>query len=115
MTRFPSVARTLACVLVLAGLSFAGTKTAAKAKASSDKIPITTSSEEARQAYLTGRDLADTLRGGDAHAQYEKAVKLDPHFALGSRGLANTSGTTKEFIEATTHAAALAPKVREGE
>jgi tetratricopeptide (TPR) repeat protein len=115
MTRMTSVARTLACVLVLAGLSFAGTKTAAKAKASSDKIPITTSSEEARQAYLNGRDLAEKLRATDAHAQYEKAVKLDPNFALGYLGLANTSGTTKEFIEATTHAAALAPKVSEGE
>ncbi len=39
----------------------------------------------------------------------------DPNFALGYLGLANTSGTNKEFIDATTRAAALAGKVSEGE
>ncbi|HEY7056619.1 MAG TPA: tetratricopeptide repeat protein, partial [Vicinamibacterales bacterium] len=79
------------------------------------KIPITTASEEARQLYLKGRDLAEKLRGTDAHHLYEQAIAKDPNFALAYVGLANTSGTTKEFIEATTRAASLAGNVSEGE
>lgn len=108
------VVRTLACVLVLAGCAAAASK-AAPTKASTDKIPITTSSEQAKQFYLKGRDLAEKLRATDAHAQYQKAVELDPNFALAWVGLANTSGTNKEFTEAATRAATLAPKVSEGE
>ena len=79
------------------------------------KIPITTSSEEARKLYLQGRDLAEKLRATDARRFYEQAVAADKAFALGYVGLANTSGTTKEFIDATTRAAALAGQVSEGE
>jgi len=108
------VVRALACALVLVGCALAGTK-ATKTSGEAGKIPITTSSDEAKQAYLKGRDLAEKLRATDAHAQYQKAVELDPNFALAWVGLANTSGTAKEFVEATNHAATLAPKVSEGE
>src|SRR5690349_6998963 len=94
------VVRALACALVLVGCALAGTK-ATKTSGESGKIPITTSSDEAKQAYLKGRDLAEKLRATDAHAQYQKAVELDPNFALAWVGLANTSGTAKEFVEAT--------------
>jgi tetratricopeptide (TPR) repeat protein len=87
----------------------------ARAGDSSDKIPITTSSEEARQLYLQGRDLAEKLRATDAHKYYEQAVAKDGNFALAYVGLANTAGTTKEFIEAATRAASLAGGVSEGE
>lgn len=80
-----------------------------------DKIPITTTSEEARTLYLKGRDLAERLRATDARRFYEQAVAKDQNFALGYLGLATTSGTTKEFIDATTRAASLAPNVSEGE
>lgn len=80
-----------------------------------DKVPITTSSAEARELYLQGRDLAERLRATDGRRFYEQAVAKDPDFALAHLGLANTSGTTKEFIEAVTRAAALAGKVSEGE
>ena len=79
------------------------------------QIPITTSSDEARQLYLKGRDLAEKLRATDAHALYEQAVAKDPNFALAYVGLANTAGTTKEFIDAATQAASLAGSVSEGE
>jgi tetratricopeptide (TPR) repeat protein len=110
-TRFVSCA--LACAVAFFGYAEAGTE-AAKAK-SSDKIPITTKSEEAKQLYIKGRDLAERLRATDARAQYEKAIALDKDFALAYVGLANTSGTAKEFFDATTRAASLAPKVSEGE
>jgi len=111
-TRF--TARTLACLLILVGCAAAGLHPG-KAKAASDKIPITTSSDEARQLYLKGRDLNEKLRGTDAHALFQKAVALDGNFALAYVGLANTAASPKEFFEATTHAATLAPKVTEGE
>ncbi len=45
-------------------------------------IPITTSSPEARALYLEGRDLVERLKGTEAHLRTDKAVKLDPQFAL---------------------------------
>ena len=83
--------------------------------ASAGKIPITTSSEEAKQLYLKGRDLAEKLRATDARKLYEQAAQKDPTFAMAYVGLANTSGTTKEFIEATTKAVSLAGNASEGE
>jgi tetratricopeptide (TPR) repeat protein len=79
------------------------------------KIPITTASDEARQLYLKGRDLAEKLRATDARPFYQQAVARDPNFALGYVGLANTAGTNKEFIDAVTRAAALAGNASEGE
>ena len=82
---------------------------------SSGKVPITTTSQEARDLYLKGRDLAEKLRATDAREYYKQAVAKDPAFAMGHIGLANTSGTTKEFIDAVTRAASLAGQVSEGE
>lgn len=39
-------------------------------------MPVTTSSEEARKEFLAGRDLTDLI------AHYDKAIALDPNFAL---------------------------------
>jgi tetratricopeptide (TPR) repeat protein len=88
---------------------------AAQDKQAADKIPITTSSAEARQLYVKGRDLAEKLRATDARRFYEQAVEKDKNFALAYVGLANTSGTTKEFIDAVTRATSLAIGVSEGE
>ena len=46
---------------------------------------------------------------------YEQAVAKDADFALAHLGLANTAGTTKEFIDAVTRAASLAGRVSDGE
>ena len=53
-----------------------------------DKIPITTSSEEARQLYLKGRELAEKLRGTEGRRFYEQAVAKDQNFAFAQLGLA---------------------------
>ncbi len=106
--------RSFACVLLVTLGAGAGPLVAGAAGAA-DKIPISTSSEAARKLYLQGRDLAEKLRATDARRFYEQAVAADESFALGYIGLANTSGTTREFIDATTHAAALAGQVSEGE
>jgi tetratricopeptide (TPR) repeat protein len=85
------------------------------AYAADDKIPITTSSEEARQLYVKGRDLAEKLRATDARALYLQALAKDKTFALAHLGLANTAGTAKEFFDALGQAVALSAKVSEAE
>jgi tetratricopeptide (TPR) repeat protein len=80
-----------------------------------DRIPVTTTSADAKRLYLEGRDLAEKLRATDARARYEKAVAADPSFALGYLGLANTAGTAKEFFAATEKAVALADKASPSE
>ena len=107
MRRNTIVGISAACVLAVA--------VGAQEKQSADKIPITTASAEARQLYIKGRDLAEKLRATDARRFYEQAVERDKNFALGYVGLANTSGTTKEFVDAVTRAASLVEGVSEGE
>lgn len=102
---------TIICTLLGGALSSA----LAGQAGATDKIPITTSSPEARDLYLKGRDLAERLRATDGRRFYEQAVAKDADFALAHVGLANTAGTTKEFIDAVTRAAALAGRVSEGE
>ena len=104
-----------ALVVAAAVIVWSAVPVSAETRWSADKIPITTSSDEARALYLQGRDLAEKLRATDARRFYEQAVAKDKNFALGHLGLANTSGTTKEFIDAATRAAALAGQVSEGE
>lgn len=103
-----------AVAFVLLSTFLAGTAFVAQAQ-TNDKVPITTGSAEARELYLKGRDLAEKLRATDARRFYEQAVQKDKTFALGHVGLANTSGTTKEFIDSVTRAAALAGSVTPGE
>ncbi len=85
------------------------------AQTSAAKVPITTSSEEARQLYVKGRDLTERLRATDARKYFEQAVAKDASFAMGYVGLATSAGTNKEFIDAVTRAATLAGRVSDGE
>ena len=87
----------------------------AGASPATDKIPITTASEEARQLYVQGRDLAEKLRATDARGLYAEALAKDKTFALAHLGLANTAGTAKEFFDALGQAVALSGKVSEPE
>jgi tetratricopeptide (TPR) repeat protein len=86
-----------------------------KPAANSGKIAITTSSEEARKEFLAGRDLAEKLRITDSIAHFDKAISLDPNFALAELNRANVSPTAKEFFEHLKKAVALADKASEGE
>jgi tetratricopeptide (TPR) repeat protein len=108
------ITRTSAFVVLMALVGAALGAAYAQAQ-ETGKIPITTASAEARALYLKGRDLAEKLRATDARRFYEQAVEKDKGFALGYVGLANTAGTTKEFIDAVTRAAALAGSVSPGE
>jgi tetratricopeptide (TPR) repeat protein len=88
---------------------------ATPAAAGDRKIPITTSSEEARAAYLAGREAAEGLRVEEARRHYEEAVARDPRFAAAHLALANASATARGFFESLARAVALAGEVSEGE
>jgi len=93
----------------------ANTATAsAPTKDNNGKIPVTTSSEEARKEYLAGRDLQEKLRITDSIAHFDKAISLDPNFALAELNRANVSPTAKEFFEHLKKAVALAAALRLG-
>jgi tetratricopeptide (TPR) repeat protein len=87
----------------------------APATGNNGKIPITTSSEEARKEYLAGRDLQEKLRITDSIAHFDKAISFDPNFALAELNRANVSPTAKEFFEHLKKAVALAGKASDGE
>ncbi len=102
------VARALMlCALpfVLAGFSDTGNK----------KVPLTTSSSEARELFLKGRDLQERLQGQESLQYFEKAIAKDPNFAMAYLNFANSQPTAKGFFEQLNKAVALADKVSEGE
>jgi len=91
------------------------TATSSNASGNNGKIPVTTSSEEARKEFLAGRDLAEKLRITDSIAHFDKAISLDPNFALAEWQRANVSPTAKEFFDHLKKAVALADKASDGQ
>ena len=87
------------------------------AAASSDggKIPITTKSEEARNEFVQGRDLADRLLAQDSLQHFDKAIALDPDFASAELARANSSPTAQDFFDHLKKAVSLADKASDGE
>jgi tetratricopeptide (TPR) repeat protein len=102
---------------LFAASSIACTKSGSNVAASSDsgKIPITTSSEEARKEFLTGRDLSERLLAQESLPHFDKALALDPEFASAELARAISSPTTKEFFEHQKKAVSLASKASNGE
>jgi tetratricopeptide (TPR) repeat protein len=90
-------------------------QTAAPTPAGGGKIPITTSSPEAKAAFLQGRDQFEKLLITDSVAHFQKAVELDANFASAELALANSAPTGKEFFEHLNKAVALADKASSGE
>ncbi len=81
----------------------------------SGKIPITTSSAEAKASYLEGRDLLERLRFADARSKFEAAVTEDPEFALGHLHVALTAPSAKVFFASLAKASELADNASEAE
>jgi tetratricopeptide (TPR) repeat protein len=107
-------------LLVLAGCQVepgqTPTSSSSAPNAGSDgKIPISTKSEEARKEFLAGRDLSEKLRITDSIQHYDKAIALDPNFALAHLNRANASPTAKEFFDHLKHAVAHAAQASDGE
>jgi tetratricopeptide (TPR) repeat protein len=89
--------------------------TAANSTAAAGKIPITTSSEEARKEFIQGRDLNEKLLVQDSIAHYDKAISLDANFAYAELNRAGVSPTGKEFFDHLKKAVSLADKASNGE
>lgn len=109
-----------AAVLVvgsLIGMACSKSDRAPQSAAASDdgKIPITTTSDEARKEFLVGRDLAEKLQMQESVAHLDKAIALDPEFASAELARANSAATAKEFFEHLNKAMALVGKTSEGE
>ncbi len=79
------------------------------------KIPITTTSKQAMEYFLKGRDLSERLRAPEARTWFEKAVGEDPNFALAELNLAQVQPTAKGYFEHFNKALALVDRVSEGE
>lgn len=107
----------IALLALCTASSIACTKSTSNVAASSDggKIPITTSSEEARKEFLTGRDLSERLLAQESLPHFDKALALDPEFASAELARAVSSPTTKEFFEHQKKAVSLASKASNGE
>jgi tetratricopeptide (TPR) repeat protein len=92
-----------------------GPVAAKSTSADSGKIPVTTSSEEARKEFLQGRDLSEKLLIQDSIQHFDKAISLDPNFALAELNRANVSPTGTEFFDHLKKAVSLADKASNGE
>ena len=79
------------------------------------KIPITTSSEDARKEFLQGRDLVEKLLIQDSIAHFDKAISADPNFAWAELVRAQVSPNGKEFFDHLKKAVSLADKASNGE
>jgi tetratricopeptide (TPR) repeat protein len=116
-----SVRRMVAAVLALSMVTWIScTRTSnavesVAAASNSEKLPITTKSEEARKEFLLGRDLSERLLGQESLQHFDKAIALDPDFASAELARANNAPTTREFFEHQSKAVSLADKASEGE
>ncbi len=78
-------------------------------------IPITTSSKEAREDYLEGRDLADRLRSVEAHKLFDEALAEDSLFALAYLSNAFVQPDARGFFDNFSKAKELVDSVSDGE
>jgi tetratricopeptide (TPR) repeat protein len=83
--------------------------------AAAGKIPVTTSSDEARKEFLQGRDLTEKLLIQDSIQHFDKAISLDANFAWAELNRAQVSPTGKEFFDHLKKAVSLADKASNGE
>jgi tetratricopeptide (TPR) repeat protein len=105
-------------VVVLSGcakVEEGGGTTASNKTSEGGKIAVTTTSEEARKEFLQGRDLQEKLLIQDSIQHYDKAISLDPNFAIAELNRAQVSPTGKEFFDHLKKAVAMADKTSNGE
>jgi tetratricopeptide (TPR) repeat protein len=118
----PFLAIVIASIVVLSGCANveeskgpAVASNPSNAASDSGKIPVSTASEEARKEFLQGRDLSEKLLIQDSIQHFDKAISLDPNFALAELNRANVSPTGKEFFDHLKKAVSLSDKASNGE
>jgi tetratricopeptide (TPR) repeat protein len=104
----------LACLALLT-VTATSPRVVAQSGGDSGKVPVTTSSSQARQQYLKGRTMGENLRAHDSRQFLTEAATKDPSFALAHYSLALNAPTAKEFFAHLKQAVALAGKASEGE
>jgi len=80
-----------------------------------DDIPITTTSEQAREYFRLGRDLNEKLRTFEAGHYFKKAIALDSNFALAYLYLASDEPTRDIRLQLLDKAASLGENASESE
>lgn len=78
-------------------------------------IPITTSSDKARQLYLKGLSLADRLRANESISFYQEAISLDSNFAMAYLNLFFAHPSPTQSIPFFQKAVSLKNQVSPGE
>jgi len=78
-------------------------------------IPITTSSNDAKEYYLQGRELVEKLRSQEAIYFFLQALAKDPNFAIANLNMALAQPSAKGFFKYLNKARALVDEVSEGE
>jgi tetratricopeptide (TPR) repeat protein len=79
------------------------------------EIPITSSSKEAINLFVTGRDKSENYETDAAISLFEKAIKLDPDFAVAYLYRANAGGGYNIYRQNLDKAVSLINKVSNGE
>jgi tetratricopeptide (TPR) repeat protein len=121
MHRNRSLVLFLVIVVALGVVTLSGCANTYEAKgptattSASGKIPVTTASEDARREFLQGQDLTERLLIQDSTQHFDKALSLDPNFALAELNRATSSPTAKEFFDHLKKAVSLADNASRGE
>jgi tetratricopeptide (TPR) repeat protein len=85
------------------------------AKPPNQEMPLTTTSSEARQLLLSGREAWDDLRLDEARRLFEKAIALDSNFAIAYLYTALTEFGNDAFFIYMRKGVSLSNSVSEGE
>ena len=80
-----------------------------------NEMPITTSSREALNLYLSGRDKQEVADNDSALLLFEKAIQKDPDFAMAYLSRAFCGGGYNVYRQNLDKAVSLISKVSEGE
>ena len=79
------------------------------------EMPVTTNSKEAKKTFLQGREKAENSQTIAAAELFDKAISLDPNFALAYAYRAQMGGVGTKMREHREKALSLIDKVSEGE
>lgn len=80
-----------------------------------NEIPISTTSNEALQLFIQGRDLSENLKAPQAAALFDQAIEKDPNFARAYLYRAFSGGGYKVYRDNLSKAVELIEMVSEGE
>lgn len=83
--------------------------------AQNKEVPVTTSSKEALDLFMKGRDQMENMENIAAIALFEKAIQKDPNFARAYLYLAQSGGGFNDYRQNLEKAVSLLDKVSEGE